>query len=105
MARPTGSRTWIVGGLGAAPMAPYSCGRGDALSVSTLRSGTTVTCTICPARTTSKRTDFLRLLHTVRMPWLVNRTVSPGSPDGRSPDHTLPPIDDHTRRDQALRAT
>src|SRR2546427_387008 len=52
MARPSGSRTWIVGGLGAAPMAPYTCGRGDALSVSTLRSGTTVTCTICPSQVT-----------------------------------------------------
>src|SRR2546427_403865 len=85
MARPSGSRTWIVGGLGAAPMAPYTCGRGDALSVSTLRSGTTVTCTICPSRSTSKRTGLSGLLHTVRSTSLQDRTVSPLARTSRSP--------------------
>src|SRR6266496_3234701 len=76
-ARPRVSRTWIVGGLGAAPMAPYTRGRGDALSVSTLLSGTTVTCTICSSRSTSNRTGLPGLLHTARSTALQDRSVSP----------------------------
>src|SRR5439155_1140439 len=84
-ARPRGSRTWIVGGLGAAPMAPYTRGRGDALSVSTLLSGTTVTGTICSSRSTSNRTGLPGLLHTARSTALQDRSVSPLARTSRSP--------------------
>src|SRR2546425_938815 len=75
----------MVGGFGAAPIAPYTAGRGDALSVSTLLSGTTVTCTICPSRSTSKRTGLAGLFHTVCSTSLQDRSVSPLARTRRSP--------------------
>src|SRR5260370_38774935 len=41
-ARPTDSRTWIVGGSGPAPIAPYTFGRGEVVSVSVCEAGTPV---------------------------------------------------------------